>query len=480
MLKAMNSTGTELTEHDFQKIIARRDSRYDGRFFFGVRTTKIYCRVSCPARPKPENIQVFKSPSEAERSGYRPCLRCRPDAAPGSEVLNGTGRTVSRALRLIDEARFDRTSIETLAEKLGVTDRHLRRLFETHLGASPIEIIITKRLHTAKQLVTETNRPLSEIAHAVGFQSIRRFNDAFKKLFDRTPSDFRERRLPQTTQNSGTNGAFKLSMVVHEPYDWSTVLKYLGRHEAFGIELVEEDSYTRFLGKGQIEVTRPRGRGPLQVRLIDIDLHEVRSILDRLSRLFDTRHNPAHLPKLRGIKSGGVRVPGSFDGFETAVSIILSQLVSTVRARALLKKLIVRFGRPIESGTLRYTFPSPQDLIAAPLEELGMPRARAEAIRELCRRVTLREIDLSPAADVNVMRDRLLAIKGIGPWTVELVAMRCWCDPNAFPKSDLIVQRALEAELCREADWSSVRAYLTHCLWRDFSNLPPLKGRKKS
>jgi AraC family transcriptional regulator, regulatory protein of adaptative response / DNA-3-methyladenine glycosylase II len=476
MVTFMQSSASELTEQDLKRIIARRDARYDGRIFFGVRTTKIYCRVSCPARPKAENILAFKSPSEAERSGYRPCLRCRPDAAPGSEILNGTGSTVSRALRLIDDFNFESLGIERLADKLGVTDRHLRRLFDEHLGASPIEIVITKRLHMAKRLIVETNRPLNEIALAVGFQSIRRFNDAFKKLFNRTPSEFRK---SDSTLFGAGDSQLKFKISIHEPYDWTTVISYLQRHEVFGIESVTSETYTRFFSGGVIKVSRPREKGVLSVELSRFELRDVRAILSRVSHLFDTRHNPAHLNSTSKIKPAGIRVPACFDGFETAISIVLSQLVSTKQATALLKKLVQSFGRVVDSDRNIYIFPTPRALSRAALEDLGLPRVRAAAIRELSRLVDDGSVDLSPSADTVSMRPRILAVKGLGPWTAELIAMRCWSDPNAFPKSDLIVCRALSSGVCREEDWSSSRAYLTHCLWRDSAPCPPNKRRTR-
>lgn len=458
----------ELTETDFKKIIARRDARYDGRFLFGVKTTRIYCRILCPARPKPENILIFRSASEAERAGYRPCLRCHPDVAPGSSILNGTSNTVARALRIIEDGNEENLNVESLAEKLGVTDRHLRRLFHEHLGASPVEVMITNRLHLAKRFVTQTNRPVSEIAMAVGFQSIRRFNDAFKKSFTRTPSALRTIATP----NRFSASAMTLSLSLRPPYDAKTVLAYLKRHEAFGIENVEGNVYTRFIPfKAQVGVVRVKPnarRNCLDVSLTDVPLTEIRGVLNGLRRLFDTDHNPLHLPTSKTLKPDGIRVPGSFDGFETAVSIILSQLVSTSQAKSTLKKLIMKLGdaHGIVDDYEVFSFPSPQTLRTANFDGIGLTKTKITAIQELAGAISDGHIKLGLAADLLETRKRLLEIRGIGPWTVELIAMRCLGDADAFPAGDLVVKRALDNETADAVAWSSSRAYLTHCLWR--------------
>lgn len=474
MMPRMGEPPNELTVLDFAKIIARRDPRYDGRFLFGVRTTRIYCRVTCPARPKPENIVIFRSHSEAERSGYRPCLRCRPDAAPGSRVHLGTSNTVGRALRIIDDEHENR-SVDELAQVLGVTDRHLRRLFDEHLGASPIEIMTTKRLHLARRLISETDKPFSEIAFAVGFQSIRRFNSAFKNLFDRTPSQIRANQKIATCSDT-----LELSLVVRAPYDWSTVLGYLKRHETYGVESVTTEAYNRYVASntsadriGRIRVSQSSRPHQIRVQLTSIPLIEIRPILSRLRFLFDTDHNPSHLPSRSHLKPRGIRVPGCFDPFETAVSIILSQLVSTTQAKATLKNLVLRYGEfagSFETDEV-FRFPTALKLMNAPLEELGLTKIKAGAIRELSRQVAKKELDLNANADIETTRKMLLSIKGIGPWTSEMVAMRCLGDSNAYPKGDLIIQRAIAAGLATESEWSSSRAYLTHSVWRDYASI---------
>jgi AraC family transcriptional regulator of adaptative response / DNA-3-methyladenine glycosylase II len=469
----------KLTEQDYRKIIARRDRRFDGRFYFGVKTTRIYCRPSCPAKPKPENILVFKSLGEAEKMGFRPCMRCHPDLAPGNKSWEGTINTVSRALRIINDSSDAELTIETLAGSLGVTDRHLRRLFDEHLGASPIEIMITQRLHFAKQAIRETSAPVSEIAFASGFQSVRRFNEAFKTRFHKSPSDFRK------TQGSAMTGTLTLRIPIRRPYDWRTVITYLKKHEVYGIESIGNGEYRRFIPTkdsfGTIVVSEKKDKDFLGVEFINIPLRDVRFIISRIKNLFDTDHNPLHLPAAKKLVPNGIRVPGNFDPFETAISIILGQLVSVEQAKSKLKALIQTFGRKIgdhESGEV-FEFPSPATLATAEIEKIGMPKTRADAVREVSMAVADGSVNFRSHSGFSEAIDRLLAIRGIGPWTAAMIAMRCLGDPDAFPEADLIINRAIKKKLVNQADWASFRAYLTHCLWRDFGAALSKKRRKK-
>lgn len=465
-----------LAAGDYQRIIARRDRRFDGRFYFGVKTTRVYCRPVCPAKPKPENILIFRSLSEAERTGFRPCLRCRPEAAPG-HGLKGEADILSRALRVLNERPEDELTVESLAASLGVTDRHLRRLFDAHLGASPIEVMITQRLHFAKQAIQQTAQPITEIAFASGFQSIRRFNEAFKARFHSSPSEFRVR------QAGAAADSFEWKLPIHSPYDWATVLAYLKRHETYGVESIEGNAYRRFVPRrnsfGTLAVAWTPGRDFLHVRFTDIPLLEARPLLARLKRLFDTDHNPIHLPAGKGVIARGIRVPGSFDPFETAVSIILSQLVSTEQAKSKLQALVRRFGRKLgDHGTAEvYRFPAPAVLAEAPVEKIGIPKARADAVRGLARAVQGGALNFGAAVEFSRMEERLTAIRGIGPWTAAMIAMRCLGDPDAFPASDLIVQRVIENKLVDHRPWASSKAYLTHCLWRDYGRTLSNKRR---
>jgi len=421
-----------MKEDELKKIIQRRDPRFDGRFYFGVKTTKIYCRPVCPAKPKPENMVFFRSQSEAESQGYRPCKRCYSDIAPGSKLLEGTMKSVWRGLQIIDETPGEDLSVEQLADKLGMTDRHLRRLFDEHLGASPLEIMITRKLHLARQLISDTDASLSEIALAVGFRSIRRFNEAFKSLYHAPPSEYRKNKSKTSTE------AMKLKLMVRTPYDWDTMMAFLDRHTTYGVELVENNTYIRFIGEGSVTVSYS-GKGELHLHLDKIPLPEVKNVLNKLKNLFDVGHTPDLLPA----RSKGIRIPGAFDEFETAVCIIIGQLISTSQAKAKIKMLMETFGM------------NPEVLKDAEIENIGLYLAR--------------EIDLTRSSDLTEMRKKLLSVKGIGPWTVEMIAMRCLGDSDAFPIKDLIINRVMEKKLEKEKDWATLRGYLTHYLWREYA-----------
>jgi AraC family transcriptional regulator of adaptative response / DNA-3-methyladenine glycosylase II len=454
----------------FHKIIKRRDARFDGRFYFGVKTTGIYCRPICPAKPKPENIVIFKSKAHAELAGYRPCLRCKPDFAPGSKILQGTGNTVNRALRMLEEETQTEITVRNLSLRLGVSERHLRRLFETHLGASPIDILTSQRLHLARTLVVETNTPLSTIAFAVGFQSIRRFNEAFKELYQKPPSFFRQSKSFCPTYDS-----FRIKIPYRRPYDFSTMFAYLKRHEAFGIERVSKQSYTRFIplktkGYGEICLNLEPTSKELSLSLRNIKATEIKPILTQIKRLFDLDHNPRDLPKSAYFKTSGIRVPGCYDAYETVISILLSQRVSTENAKAKLKQLIERFGTKLGEDDLGpiFRFPDPSILKDQNLGSLGVTLVQERAIREVSRQFVTGELRLSQSADLDEMKKKLSMIPGVGPWSTEVIAMRCLADSDAFPANDLIIKRTIEILQWNEEGWESFRSYLTHCIWRTY------------
>ncbi len=462
-----------LDDNALKTIIARRDRRYDGRFFFGVRTTRIYCRPTCPARPNPGNIVIFRSHSEAEKSGYRPCLRCRPDVAPGSKFLAGTVNTVTRALRLIQNAGENELSVDVLASSLGVTDRHLRRLFAEHLGASPLEIMVTRRLHFAKQALQETRLSVAEIAFSSGFGSLRRFNEAFKQSYRTSPTAFRKAR------GSGVDAGLALKLPIRQPYDWQTTIAFLARHATAGVEAVEDGTYLRFhptaRGFGTIVVSHKPGKDHLSVAFHDVAFVEIRPLLARLKELFDTDHNPSDLPLSSAAPARGIRVPGAYCPFETAVVIILGQLVSTAQAKIWQGKLVAAFGRRIgrRGEQAIFRFPTPAKLREAPVETIGVTKTKAQAIRALADAVVTGAFAFATPGAFDVMSVKLLSLHGIGPWTASLIAMRCLGNPDAFPESDLVVSRVLKQRLVDPGEWSSSRAYLAHCIWRDHAGVKP-------
>ncbi len=467
----------QLNNSDYKQIIQRRDPRYDGRFYCGVTTTKIYCRPVCPARPKFKNIIIYKSPSAAEKAGYRACLRCRPDLAPGCKSIDTGKNIVSNALGLIEENTGGNQSVEMLAQTLGISSRHLRRIFDEYLGASPIEIMQTRKLHLAKQLIQETEKPIGEIAFATGFNSIRRFNEAFKASYRVAPSEFRKKK----NHTSQKEDEIILNILMRKPYDFHSVLSYLKRHTACGIEKVENQSYERYVpGKksySTVTVTINKAQDALQLNLKGFELNQICKVLVKIKRLFDVDHNPAHLPGSLPETQAGIRVPGSFDPFEVAVSIILGQLISIKQASKKLSVLIQQFGTSLDNKEL-YRFPSPAILMDAEIETIGITKTKANAIRSLSSMVHAKTFHFTYSSNLKETRKCLLSIKGIGPWTTEMIMMRCFNDADAFPESDLIVKRALEQELVDESLWQTNHSYLTHYIWNEFAQT--LSKQKKS
>jgi AraC family transcriptional regulator of adaptative response / DNA-3-methyladenine glycosylase II len=478
-----------------------RDRRYDGRFYVGVHTTGIYCRPICPARPRLENISFYRSQAEAEGAGFRACLRCRPDLSPTSQQWQGTAAVVGRALTLIALGEADEAPLERLAARLGMSDRHLRRLFEEHLGASPIEVAISKRLHLARHLLLQTNLPVTEIALASGFQSIRRFNAAFKTCFKTPPTALRRRAA-----ENGDAGVIRLELPYLEPYDWAYQVGFLGAHQVRGVERIDGSSYQRVFamdrGPGWIRVTNDAGKGRLELQVSAPDVRAFRVVIEKTRDLFDLRMNP-HVLAGRGQAGGGgalawrdrsvdgdgrafvdrvpgIRIPGCWDAFETSVCIILGQLVSIEAAGRSFQKLVERFGHallePVGEG-LTHLFPTAEVLAGADLTVLGLTRVKAGAISSLARQVAEGRLDLSRACGLEETRRQLLTIKGIGPWTVEMIAMRCLNDTDAFPRNDLIIQRALELHGMADSDWSPYRAYLALAMWKEYAGSLSKKRR---
>jgi AraC family transcriptional regulator of adaptative response / DNA-3-methyladenine glycosylase II len=461
------------------KALSSRDARYDGRFYVGVTTTGIYCRPICPARPRKENVRFFRSKAEAEKAGFRPCLRCRPDLSPTSIQWQGTGAVVARAFGMINRGEADGNSLSGLAGRLGMTDRHLRRLFREHLGASPMEVAISRRLHLARQLLSQTRLSITDIALASGFNSLRRFNDAFLSTYRRNPRDFRKESEGGAALAADT---ITLCIPYIDRYDWETLIRYFARHEVYGVDAVEEDCYLRHLktsgGESYVRVAHLEASRCLLVTLKISDFSEVRQLIDTIRCVFDIDHNPLQIEippscpdAVQEFLAGqaGVRVPGAFDPFETAVSVILGQLVSTAQGRLNLRKLVQSYGEKSKVShhpRLSHFFPTPAVLAGADLAALGFTRTRANAIKELALAFLSGTLDLSRSCDLSRTRKALLDIKGIGPWTVELIALRCLGDTDAFPASDLIISRALEAYRFLPGQFSPWRSYLALALWK--------------
>ncbi|HTM49233.1 MAG TPA: AlkA N-terminal domain-containing protein [Bryobacteraceae bacterium] len=466
--------------------IARRsrDPRFDGRFFIGVTTTGIYCRPVCPApSPKESNVRYFVSAASAAEAGFRPCLRCHPETSPGTPAWLGTSTTVSRALRLMDETALSADSLEDLSARLGVGSRQLRRLFLKHLGASPVAVAQTRRLHFAKTLIDQTDLPFTEAALASGFKSIRRFNASFQTLYGRTPTELRglaRRKEP------GEPGRYRFRLPFRPPFDWDDLLEFLSPRAIPGVEELTGGSYRRTIAlqgkRGLIEARLDSRRGAVDLLIQFPDAAALIVIVERVRRLFDLRADPADIQGVLGphpllarrvAARPGLRVPGAWDGFEMAVRAILGQQVTVRGASTLAGRIVRAFGDPWEEdgGRLTHFFPAPATLAAADYSRIGLPAARAETIRRLASAVESGELTFSGVADPARWIERFRALPGVGEWTAQYVAMRALGEPDAFPAADLGLLRASGAGSPKQLEqtaeaWRPWRAYAAMHLWQ--------------
>lgn len=465
-----------------------RDPRFDGRFFVGVRTTGIYCRPICPAvSPKRENVTFFDTAAAATEAGFRPCLRCRPEAAPGSPAWRGTSTTVRRGLRLIADGALDQEGVEALADRLGVSGRHLRRLFEQHIGASPQSIAHTQRLNFAKTLIDQTSLPMADVAVAAGYGSTRRFNDAVRKAWGKSPRVLRQLRPAVRRKDQ-----LVLRLPYYEPYDWETILNFFRYRAIPGVEYVSESAYRRIVrtegGAAEIEVRNADGH--LEAAVRGIEPRHLFPLVQTLREVFDTDapiadiaavlRKDALLRRLLRLHPG-IRVPGAFDRFEHIVRAILGQQVSVRAATTIAGRLALRYGDPAPeslqvTGELTHLFPAPERLVRARMEALGITKSRAATIRRVAGAVVARRLDLDPSVPSADFVAGFTSLRGIGPWTAEYTLLRAMKDPDAFPASDLGVIKAMSPgndvrlsarEIEARADaWRPWRAYAALLLWQ--------------
>ncbi len=456
-----------------------RDARFDGRFFIAVVTTGIYCRPICPApAARAKNIRYYPSAAAAAEAGFRPCLRCRPELSPGTPAWLGTSATVSRALRLIGESTLEDGGVDALALKLGIGSRHLRRLFLKHLGATPIAVAQTRRVHFAKKLIDETALPVTDVAMASGFGSVRRFNTVFKKLYGRTPSSLRH------VHEGGVEKEYSFQLMYRAPFNWNALLEFLALRATPGVERIEDGSYRRTVAleghSGTLEVRHDAQGRRITVRVQFPESRLLFLILERVRRIFDLTADPQpvmeHLrqdPMLRPrlARRPGLRVPGCWDGFEVAVRAVLGQQVSVKAATTLAGRLVRECGTPIAGGDeLGFLFPRPEQVAEAKLDQICLTTARARALRTLARAVRDGHLHFGPQ-DLDEFAGRMCELEGIGEWTAHYVAMRALGEPDAFPASDLVLIKSAgvrtPAELSRRADaWRPWRAYAAMYLWQ--------------
>lgn len=482
-----------------------RDVRFVGRFVMGVRTTGIYCRPGCPARlPARKNVGFYPTPAAAETAGYRACRLCRPDRAPGSPAAGGTTATVTRALRLIDEGALAGGSIEALAERLGVTARWLRELFERHVGASPLDVARTRRAHLARRLLEDTALPVEDVAAAAGYGSARRMRAGLQQTFKLPPAELRKRGV------NATAGALELQLAARPPFDASVLLAFFGARAIPGVEALQDGLYRRTFaldGAPAVLEVAPHASG-VMLRLPVNAVAALPRVLSRVSRMFDLDTDVLAVaealsadPRLRrALKGRVVRVPGAFDPFEAGVRALLGQQVSVAAARTLAGRVVAACGSPLPKpvGTLTHVFPTPAAVAAAPLETMGLTRSRAAALRGFAAAVASGALDLGTFKDLDDAVQKLTALPGIGDWTAQYLAMRALGEPDAFPAGDLGVRQALatsdtlpsEREVRARAErWRPWRAYAVLALWTEprkpspkpaVSKKKAVKARRKS
>jgi AraC family transcriptional regulator of adaptative response / DNA-3-methyladenine glycosylase II len=463
-----------------------RDARFDGLFYIAVTSTGIYCRTVCPVpAPRAKNIRYYDSAAAASAAGFRPCLRCRPEAAPGSPLHHAKSDLVAGALRLIEQGALDEGSLPELAARVGVGERHLRRVFADELGASPLDVAATRRLLFAKQLLTETALPIARIAGASGYASLRRFNAAFVATYGKPPREFRRGR-----SGDGAANELVLRLPYRAPYDFSHLLEFYGRRTIPGVESVDAHGYRRSIVvdgvPGWFAVSAIDGDDALALRVHHPSSSALGTIAARVKRMFDVDADPRALElalrdsallKPLARRWPGQRLPGAWDGFELAVRAVLGQQVSVAAARTLAARVAATHGTAYADGGaagLSALFPTPERLVEAPLEQLGITRARAATIRGLAAAVLDGRVRFRAEQPLAEFERDLVALPGIGAWTAHYIAMRALAQPDAFPAADLILRRAAgqgrtlstrELERLSE-EWRPWRAYAVMLLWR--------------
>lgn len=465
------------------RALAARDPRFDGTFFVGVQTTGIYCRPVCTARtPARDRCVFFERAALAERDGFRACFQCRPELAPGDARVDSLSRLVASAVERIECGALNDGSVDALASELGVTARHLRRAFAVELGVTPVALALSRRMALAKQLVQDGGLGMAEVAFASGFGSVRRFNAAFRERFGRPPSELRRSKA------RASDDTIVLRLDYRPPLAFEDSLAFLAARAVAPVEGVADGVYRRTVRvggrEGWISVAQDPSRASLRAEVSASLAPALMSIVGRLRRMFDLDAHPhaiaAHLaeddrlaPLVRA--RPGVRLAGAFDPFEVLVRAILGQQVTVRGATTLARRVVERFGEPIETPfeDLRRVFPTPDVLAAASESEiaaLGMPGARARALLGSARAVASGEVRLGPTAAADETIAALVALPGVGPWTAQYVAMRAFGWPDGFPSSDLVLRRALGIDGARALErraerWRPWRAYAAMHLW---------------
>lgn len=468
---------------------ASRDPRFDGVFYVGVTSTGIYCRPVCTAKtPKAANCRFFDSAALAEKANFRPCLRCRPELAPGNAPVDDAHRIASLIAHRIEEGLFDGgAGLEVIAARFGWSSRQIRRMLGRELGVSPIELVLTRRLLLAKQLLTETALPIIDVAYASGFRSLRRFNDAFGVRYGMPPTRFRK-ATDRAAIVAATTGSFTLQLAYRPPFDWPGLLRFLSARAMEGVEAVRYDAYLRTVRLGAhtgwVQVRHAPKQRALLVEIAHSLTPVLPALLGRLRHLFDLSARPdaiaaqlARDPLLadRVALNPGLRVPGAFDGFELAVRAVLGQQITVKAATTLAGRFAAAFGDAVATPGAELTrlSPSPRRIASATVEDLvalGIVRTRARSIVALAGEMDCGRLKLEPGAPPGATIEQLVELPGIGSWTAQYIAMRALRWPDAFPGGDIAVRKALGGVTAARAEelsqgWRPWRSYATLHLW---------------
>ncbi|MCX9156467.1 helix-turn-helix domain-containing protein [Niveibacterium sp. 24ML] len=463
--------------------LVARDCRFDGRFFVGVSSTGIYCRPVCRVRtPKAANCNFFENAAAAEAAGFRPCLRCRPELAPGLASVDMPSRLAWAAAQRIEAGQVDADGLAGLATRLGITDRHLRRVFSDAFGVTPIAYLQTQRLLLAKRLLADTALPITELALAAGFGSLRRFNAVFHAHYGLSPSALRK-----AAASPPAGDFMRFELAYRPPFDWPRLLAFLAGRCVPGVEAVEGGCYRRsvrveFGGathRGWLAITLATGKDAVAVSMSNSLVRVLPAVLAGVRRVCDLSCEPDAVARALGplaADAPGLRVPGAFDGFEMAVRAVLGQQVTVKAAHTLAGRFAAALGEPVETpfADINRLFPAPHWVAQASVDEiasLGIVRQRTAAILSLAREVAAGRLDIGPAADVDATLGQLQALPGIGRWTAQYIALRALGWPDAWPSGDVALIKSLGVATAREADaaaeaWRPWRGYATLHLWR--------------
>ncbi|MGH7517912.1 MAG: AlkA N-terminal domain-containing protein [Gemmatimonadales bacterium] len=481
---------------EYYRALLARDARFDGIFFVGVTSTRIYCRPICRApKPRPERCRYFNTAAAAERRGFRPCLRCRPELSPGSAPgvsADAVRRLASAAAERIAAGAMDDVGVEGLAADLGVSARHLRRVVERELGASPMELAQTRRLLTAKRLLTDSPLPVTQVAFASGFGSLRRLNALFRERYRLSPAALRRAAQTPARRRVRTEPTLTLSLSYRPPYDWPAMLGWLAPRATPGVEIVAHGRYrrtVRIVEHGILSVSAEPKASALRVELSASLVPAMVPLLTRLRRLFDLDADPAVVQEHLGAdawleslvrRHPGLRVACAMDGFELALRAVLGQQVSVRGASTLAGRLAALLGEPMASDAdgltrLAVTAERLADSTEAAVAGIGLPRNRARTVVALGRAAAAGGLDLSPGADIERTRAELMKIPGVGEWTADYVLMRALRWPDAFPAGDLGLRKAAGGitapELRRRAEaWRPWRSYAAAYLWQSLAD----------